>query len=530
MTGLRWKGTACLLAVLLFGFLTANNFISEELRLASPVLPDGGLRLGLDLRGGIHWVLGVKLEEAEAQELGYWGDTAEAVAEERGEFAVEEVILQDGRELRLRVAREDQLAALERWAERSGALDEAGGGDRERVYTLSDVAREDARRRGMEQVLEVLRRRISDPEKGIPDSVVTRQGSDRVLVQIPGGQISRDRARELLEVTGHLQFKIVRDSDSNEELLRAKYPEGLPPGTVIGNEHDKETDRVLVSYLLPAQADLTGEYLKDARLDFDTRQRPRVSFTFNTEGARRFSDLTGDNVGELLAIVIDDRVYSAPAIRSRIGASGVIEGRYTSQEAADLAVVLRSGSLPIPVEIEEERTVGPALGRESIDRGLRASLLGLIVIVGFVVGYYRLSGGYASLALLANLLLLMGLMSMAEATLTLPGIAGIVLTVGMAVDANVIIFERIREELRSGKVVKAAIATGFNKAFWTILDANITTFITALVLYEFGTGPIKGFAVTLSIGILTSVFSALVLTRLMFAIRPGNRPIEALSI
>jgi preprotein translocase subunit SecD len=382
----------------------------------------------------------------------------------------------------------------------------------------------------MEQVLEVLRRRIADPVRGIPDSVVTRQGADRVLVQIPGGQIDRGRARELLKVTGFLEFKIVKDSDQTEELLEGRYASGLPEGTEIAFEREKETDRILTAYLVDEQPAITGDYLVDARVNFDSQNRPLVAFRFNSQGAKIFGDLTAENVGQRLAIVLDDRVYSAPVIRSRISARGQIEGRFTAQEAADLAVVLRAGSLPIPVEIEEERTVGPALGHDSIDRGVRASVLGLVLIVAFVIGYYRLSGGYASLALLANLLLLTGVMSLFEATLTLPGIAGIVLTVGMAVDANVIIFERIREELRAHKTPRGAIATGFNKAFWTIMDANITTLITAIVLFEYGTGPIKGFAVTLSIGVVTSVFAALVLTRLMFALYPGTRTVESLSI
>jgi preprotein translocase subunit SecD len=258
--------------------------------------------------------------------------------------------------------------------------------------------------------------------------------------------------------------------------------------------------------------------------------RPVVSFTFNPDGGEIFGELTGANLRERLAILLDDRVYSAPVIQSRISMRGQIEGRFTPQEAADLAVVLRAGSLSVPVEIEEERTVGPALGADSIARGVRASILGLGLILFFVIAYYRVSGVYAGLALLANLLLLVGVMSLFHATLTLPGLAGVVLTVGMAVDANVIIFERIREELRAGKTPRAAIGTGFQKALWTILDANITTLITALVLYEFGTGPIKGFAVTLSIGVVTSVFAALVITRALFSIYPGGRPVESLSI
>jgi preprotein translocase subunit SecD len=534
MSRLRLRVGSALAVVGLFAFLAISNFVSEEARLESPFLPDGGLRLGLDLQGGIHWVLGAKLDVAVEQELEVFGQDLETRAEDE-EFSVSSVRVErvegaEGARLVATVVSQLDAAEVRDWAERTNSLRKLSDDDARLEYTLSDEVREGVRRRGMSQVLEVLRRRIADPVRGIPDSVVTRQGEDRILVQIPGGQIDRSRARELLRVTGFLEFKIVADSEQTEELLRARYPDGLPEESVIGFERDKETDRILTAYLLEKTAAITGDYLKDARVDFDRQQRSIVTFTFNVQGAKIFGELTGANIGERLAIVLDDRVYSAPVIRSRIGARGQIEGRFTAQEAADLAVVLRAGSLPIPVEVEEERTVGPALGADSISRGIRASILGLILVVAFSVGYYRLSGIYASFALLANLLLLTGVMSMFEATLTLPGIAGIVLTVGMAVDANVIIFERIREELRAAKTPRGAVATGFNKAFWTIMDANITTLITALVLFEYGTGPIKGFAVTLSIGVVTSVFSALVLTRLMFALHPGTRPVESLSI
>ncbi len=525
---LRWRAGSVTALLLLFGFLTVSNFVDPETRRASPLLPDDGLRLGLDLQGGIHWVLGVVLDVAEKQELEFLSENLAEVAEEDG-FGIEDRDVEEGR-LVVSVFSDADAAQVREWAERTGSLETLSDQGRRLEYALTDAARDTVRQRGMSQVLEVLRRRIADPVRGIPDSVVTRQGDDRILVQIPGGQIDRGRARELLRVTGFLQFKIVRDSDQTEELLRARYEEGLPDDHVLAFERDKETDRVLTAYLLDEVPAITGDYLTDARVSFDRQQRPVVSFSFNPQGARIFGELTQENIGERLAIVLDDRVYSAPTIRSRIGSSGQIEGRFTAQEAADLAVVLRSGSLPIPVEIEEERTVGPALGADSIRRGVQASMVGLIVIIVFIVGYYRLAGGYASLALLANLVLLIGVMSLFEATLTLPGIAGIVLTVGMAVDANVIIFERIREELRGGKQPRAAVATGFNKAFWTIMDANITTLITAIVLFEFGTGPIKGFAVTLSVGVVTSVFAALVLTRLLFALYPGTRHVESLSI
>jgi preprotein translocase subunit SecD len=531
MTNLRLRAGSALAAVLLFGFLTVSNFVPEETRLANPLIPDHGLRLGLDLQGGIHWVLGVKLDVAEEQELSFMRKNLEDLDADETEWSLESTRVDDRL---LEVSAPSVLGAekLADWVERTGSLDLVSRTGDTFVYELNDVARANVRQRGMDQVLEVLRRRIGDPVRGIPDSVVTRQGSDRVLVQIPGGQIDRSRARQLLKVTGFLEFKIVRDSDETVELLEARYEEkgGIGADRVIATERDKETERVLSAYLLDEKPAITGEYLTDARVNFDRQQRPVVEFQFNTAGGDIFGELSAANVGNQLAIVLDERVYSAPVIRSRIGSRGQIEGRFSPQEAADLAVVLRSGSLPIPVEIEEERTVGPALGADSISAGVRASALGLIVIVAFVLGYYRLSGGYASLALLANLLLLAGVMSLFEATLTLPGIAGIVLTVGMAVDANVIIFERIREELRAQKTPRGAIATGFNKAFWTIMDANITTLITAIVLFEYGTGPIKGFAVTLSIGVVTSVFAALVLTRLMFAIHPGTRPVESLSI
>jgi preprotein translocase subunit SecD len=465
---------------------------------------------------------------AEAHELGVLGENLEQVAGEEG-WALAWTRVEDGH-LLVDVA-ENDADKVRQWVEESaGALRPVPGGEAALGFALTEDWRQEIRERGMAQVLEVLRRRIDDPVRGIPDSVVTRQGEDRVLVQIPGGQIDRSRARELLRTTGFLEFKIVRAASETQELLEANYPDGLPEGTEIAFERDRESQRVLNAYLVGQTPDITGKYLTDARVGFDRQQRPLVNFTFDSQGGQIFQDLTGENVNERLAIILDDQVYSAPVIQSRISMRGQITGRFTAQEAADLAVVLRAGSLAVPVVIEEERTVGPALGADSISRGVRASILGLVLVVAFALGYYRLSGVYASVALVANLVLLVGIMSLFDATLTMPGLAGIVLTVGMAVDANVIIFERIREELRAGKTPRAAIGTGFNKALWTILDANITTLITAIVLFEVGSGPVKGFAVTLSVGIVTSVFAGLVVTRLLFQIYPGVRHVESLSI
>ena len=266
-------------------------------------------------------------------------------------------------------------------------------------------------------------------------------------------------------------------------------------------------------------------------MQFDSRRSEwQVSFLWNADGAAKFGELTGANIGELLAIILDDEVQSSPQVRDRISRSGVITGNFSSEDAAALAVILRSGALPIPTILEEERTIGPALGADSIRSGLRASLLGLLLVVAFVTGYYRLSGGYASIALLANLLMVIGLMSLFQGTLTLPGIAGLVLTVGMAVDANVIIFERIREELRIGKPPRAAVEAGYDRASLTILDANVTMLIAALVLFQFGTGPVKGFAVTLSLGVIASMFTALVFTRAVFDFILAGKKLARISI
>lgn len=525
-TRFRAIGVAALLV--LFTFITVANFVPKAQRVESDLWPDDGLRLGLDLRGGIHWVLGVELDDAVTRELDFVRKSIEERLKEDGIMLASSSV-QAG-ELVLVLAREADRSKTIGEADDTSVLEEVADSGLELRYRLTEDWTTDVRERTMSQVLEVMRRRIDDPQTGVPDSIVTRQGKDRVLVQIPGEQIDRVRARTLVETTGFLEFKIVVDSDNSEEALRARYPDGLGPDRVIVPQLDPETRAVVGAYLVPRVADITGDYLEDARLQFDQQQRPIVEFRFNPAGGEIFGALTGANIGKPLAIILDEEVYSAPNINGRISTRGQITGNYTSEEAADLAVILRAGSLSVPVIIEEERTVGPGLGRDSIESGAFACMVGLLIVLAFTIAYYRLSGGFASVALLANLIFLVGLMSMFEATLTLPGIAGLVLTVGMAVDANVIIFERIREELRVGRAVRAAIATGFNKATWTVLDANLTTLFTAVILFEFGTGPIKGFAVTLSVGIVTSVFSALVVTRLLYQIYPGNRNVASLSI
>jgi preprotein translocase subunit SecD len=510
--------------VLWFAWFAVGSFFSDEQRKAAWWLPDSAIRLGLDLRGGVHIVIGPDLEVAIAHELSVIEDGLERALERKQVTGTRFVASAD--ELRVQPGAPGDAAAIrEELADDQRVTLREDGADL--VLALTPEWTREVRERAMLQALEVLRRRIDDPQTGIPESVVTRQGQDRILIEIPGV----DRVPDIFRKTGYLEFKIVQDSAPTEELLRAKHPDGLPPGTEIAVEKERKTERVMAAYLVPVQADINGDFLTDAQVQFDNRVNEwQVSFTWNPEGGRIFGALTEKNLQKPLAIILDDLVYSAPVIRDRISRQGQITGRFSSEEARDLAVVLRAGALPIPVKIEEERTIGPALGQDSIRRGVWASLAGFVLVVAFTIGYYRMSGGYASFALLVNLVLLVGLMGLFEGTLTMPGIAGLVLTVGMAVDANVIIFERIREELRAGRTPRAAIGAGFQKALWTILDANITTLITALVLFEYGTGPIKGFAVTLSVGILTSVFSALVVTRILYELHPGNKPVTQLSI
>lgn len=355
--------------------------------------------------------------------------------------------------------------------------------------------------------LEIIRNRID--QLGVKEVAIQKQGKDEIVVQLPG-VTDRDRAIELIGQTALLEFKLVSaDPDKLKNALEGNVPEGYTL---------KEDDKG-APILLEEKADVTGADLKDATVKFQQTQfnQPTVGITFNKEGGRKFARLTRDNVGRRLAIVLDGVVKSAPNIKEEIpSGEAIIEGRFSPDEANDLAIVLRAGALPAPVYIEEERTVGPLLGRDSVNAGLRAILTGFALVVVFMLIYYLLSGVIANIALLFNIIIIGGVMGYFHFTLTLPGIAGLILTIGMAVDANVLIYERIREELKTGKTIRSAISIGYSKAFSAILDSNITTLIAAVMLFQFGTGAIRGFAMTLTIGIFASLFTALVVTRTMF--------------
>jgi protein-export membrane protein SecD len=527
-------GGICLVALI----LTLPNFFSRDTVEDWPGwLPSGQINLGLDLQGGSHLLL-----EADV----------DAVIQDRLETLVSDVRLalrteriryrglgvRDERVTFRLVDPADREAALEAIQElnpRGSVNPITGGLDYQRRYEVESAgdrvtisfseggldALIDA---VVEQSLEVVRRRID--ELGTREPTIQRQGEDRILLQVPG---ERDPAalRRLLGQTAQLTFHMVDLGTTPSEVRAGDASAGL---MVVPAAEETEAGEPVTEWVLRRRVELSGENLTDAQPSFQDNQ-PVVSFRFDTEGARRFADITSENVGRLFAIVLDDEVISAPRIQEPItGGSGVISGDFTVQEANELALLLRSGALPAPLTVLEERTVGPDLGADSVAAGETAGVIGLLLVAGFMIAYYGTFGVAAVIALIVNLLLLAAALSTLGATLTLPGIAGIVLTVGMAVDANVLIFERIREEVKNGRGPIGAIDAGFRGAIRTIVDANVTTLIAAVLLFQFGSGPVRGFAVTLAIGILSSMFTAIIVTRLLVSLwyqrtRPKALPV-----
>ena len=476
-------------------------------------LPSGLVNLGLDLRGGAHLLAEVHVEDVYAARMdALWPEVRDALRPERDTVGtVRRVPSEDGT-LRVRLSEPAGMArAVEvvRGLARSvtsltGAagsdIDVRGAGD---VLTvgLSEAEREATDERTMRQSVEIVRRRVD--EVGTREPTIQRQGADRILIQVPGIG-SAQELKDLIGTTARLTFNPV--TGRGGEGLR-----GGPGDLVLPS-----LDEPGVLYALERAPVVTGEDLTDAQPSFDQNGRPAVNFRFGPSGARRFGDYTAANVGAPFAIVLDDEVISAPRINEAIpGGSGIITGDFTVEDSTQLAVLLRAGALPAELTFLEERTIGPELGADSIEAGRIACLVAFAAVLVFMQAAYGLFGLFANLALLINVALIFGLLSTLGATLTLPGIAGIVLTIGMAVDANVLIFERIREELKTARGPARAIELGYERAFSAIIDANVTTFIIAAILFVLGAGPVQGFAVTLGIGILTSVFTAIFVTRLM---------------
>lgn len=528
---LKWRGLLVLSCLLLALTALAPTFLRGTLP-GWWVDAFEPIHLGLDLQGGMHLVLGVDVDKAVESRLDTIIDQTEGLLREK-DIIFKRVERQAGDRLVVTVYDEEsgaQVDALmqDNFPNLEPATFPTVGGYVQKNYRLSDNEIASIHDYAIRQALETMRNRID--QFGVSEPTLQLQSGNRILIQLPGVD-DPDRAIALLGKTARLEFKMVAENVNPQDAQLGN----LPPGTQLlyQREVNQQTGAVSETPLVvQSKTVLTGDLLANAQVRIDTRfNEPYVAIDFNSVGANRFDQITAANVGRRMAIVLDDTVYSAPVIRERIsGGSAQVSGSFTEQEATDLAIILRAGSLPAPVKILEDRTVGPSLGRDSINQGMRSVLIGFLLVVAAMVVYYRMSGLVANVALILNLVFIMALLSLLQATLTLPGIAGIVLTVGMAVDANVLIFERIREELRIGKSVRNAIDSGYGKAFLTIVDANVTTLIAALVLFQFGTGPVKGFAVTLSIGILASMFTAIFVTRLIYEFFLERRQIKRLSI
>ncbi len=507
--GLRWR---LLIAAMVFVLslvyaLPSVPFLGGML---GPVLPSSRINLGLDLKGGIHLTLGVEVAKAVSNSLALVGQDLRRLAGDEkivvlrprvvGGTALEFVLPRAESEGALRELLSKyfpQITVGEPQKGESGQLRFVAHFTDQEIKRLEDLA--------LDQALRTIRNRID--QFGVAEPDIRKQAGNRIQVQLPGISDPR-RAVQIIGQTAHLEFHLVRDDVDPAKAM-------LPPGVIAlpMQERNGKVHRIAVE----KDAMLTGEDVSDARPAFDNLNQAYVTLNFNSRGARIFERVTGENVGRGMAIVLDGTVYSAPVIRERIGGGRAsISGSFTTAEAQDLAIVLRAGSLPAPVSVLEERTVGPSLGQEAIDSGIRAALVGAVGVVLFIGIYYGLSGIIADVMLCFTLLIIMAGMGAFGATLTLPGIAGIVLTIGMAVDANVLIYERIREELRKGLSPLAAVRAGFDRATISITDSNLTTIIVTVILYQFGTGPVRGFAVTLGLGIVASMFTAIFVSRAIF--------------
>jgi preprotein translocase subunit SecD len=529
----RWKATAIMLTAFVVCLFAVPNFLPEKMVQSWPKWAQRHIVLGLDLQGGSHILLEVDTNAVRKEKLESLRDDVRRVLRDARVGYTGLVVRGNTVEVRIREGSNFDQAVdkLRELSQPLGGILGSSTGQRTLDITteagnlvrltVTDPALIERVRQSVEQSIQIIERRVN--ELGTVEPLIQRQGTDRILVQVPGLQ-DPTRLKELLGKTAKLDFRMVDVSMPAEQAAQGRVP---PDDEILYSTTQPKTPYLVEKRILVSGGDLT-----DAQPGFDQRtSEPIVSFRFNTSGARKFAQVTQENVGKPFAIILDNQVISAPVIREPIlGGSGQISGSFTVESANDLAILLRAGALPAPLTIIEERTVGPGLGQDSIAKGKISSYVGAAMVIIFMLLTYGLFGLFANIAVAINVAMIFGVLSLLNATLTLPGIAGIVLTVGIAVDSNVLIYERIREEVRGGRTPINAIDAGFSRALATILDSNITTFIAAAVLFYIGTGPVRGFAVTLGIGIITTVFTAFTLTRLIVAYwvrwrRPQRVPI-----
>jgi preprotein translocase subunit SecD len=495
-------------------------------------LPKDKIHLGLDLQGGTHLVMEVETQKAVEGSLDLIAtDLEDTLTAKNIRFKRIAKVGADRVQLTLydKTSADDAQKLVKKKypeMEQLPVFDE--GGFVNFQFRMDEKVAQNRKDKAVAQALETIRNRID--QFGVSEPVIQREGINHIVVQLPGIKDPK-RAIELIGRTARLEFKLVDENISAATATPATLPED--DELLMEKKTDPATGAVTeIPLVVKKKSMITGDLLTDAQVRIDSQfNQPYVAIEFNSTGARLFDQVTAANVGKRFAIVLDNNIYSAPVIRERIsGGSAQISGTFSEKEASDLAIVLRAGSLPAPVKIIQNVTVGPSLGQDSINKGLFAGLVGVALVVIFMVVYYKLSGLVANMGMALNIIYLMGALAALGATLTLPGIAAIVLLIGMSVDSNVLIFERIREELRNGKTPKAALDAGYDKAFLTIIDSHVTTLITAAVLFQFGTGPVKGFAVSLSLGIIINLFTSLVATRVVFDFVLGRRHVKRLSI
>jgi preprotein translocase subunit SecD len=532
MRSLKWK-FVLYAAITVFAILLLLPTLTSQLpQWFSKVIPTEKIHLGLDLQGGMYLLLDVEGQKAvesyvERVKSNLADDLKEAkipvgkLEREKGDQLVVEFL--GSRDKVDKLLSQQQYSMM-----RELSFTTLSGGISRVVLVPDSKQEEQVRKNAVDQALEIIRNRID--QFGVSEPEITRQGTDQMLVQLPGIR-DPERAINLIGKTALLEFKLVDEEGNIEEALKGHIPEG--DVLLYHRSVDPQTGGVRkIPYLLKEKTLMTGEYLRDARVAINSQfHEPYVALEFDDIGAKLFEQITGANVGKRLAIILDNNVYSAPVIQERIpGGRAQITGRFDMKEASDLAIVLRAGALPAPVKIVEQRTVGPSLGQDSIRQGIISTLISAALVVLFMIFYYKFSGIIADIALILNIVLTLGALALFRATLTLPGIAGLVLSVGMAVDANILIHERIKEELKAGKTIRAAIDQGYHRAFSAIIDSNLTTLISGIILYQFGTGPVRGFAVTLCIGILANIFTAVYVTRWVFDFYSLKTKVKQISI
>lgn len=571
MKSLNWRILVITLTTCIAIIVTIPSFIKELPEELKKILPRRSIKLGLDLKGGMHLIFNIDLEKALEANMGIISQDLKSKLNEEG---ISDAKITAGQTINVYL-QDPSMQDLFRdiIKDKFPSLEIIGSGEKDGGYYfevgLNEQEKRQLKERATEQALETIRNRVD--QFGVAEPLIAKQGEDNIVVQLPGikTDAEKEQAKKLIGKTALLEFKLVDDSNDYLSQFKDKLPEGVfltyetiqdrsgtqknvpyllsssknkllefikdkvPPDRIIliGEQKERETGRRdYRTYLLFKETLLTGSTLVDARAKFD-RFPPYIAIKFSSQGAERFYEITREHVGERLAIILDDIVHSAPRIKDVIaGGNAIIEGNFTDEEVKLLAIVLRAGSLPAPLKLIGEVTVGPTLGQDSISKGLKASLIGTIAVFLFMLYYYSFSGFIAALCLILNILLILAIMSLLQGTITLPGIAGIALTIGMAVDANVLIFERIKEELKIGKTPRAAVDAGFEKAFGTIFDSNLTTIIAAIALFLFGSGPIRGFGITLTLGLLANMFTAVFVAKVIYDYLLQKKKVKSISI